>query len=202
MLSKLDDLRGTVANTEKDPREILREADAYKTRLLHGATIVSKESGELLDTAARHFFYNKPMTGEMIQNIIEECGDILYGLQVVLDSVSSSIEEAIDANTLKLAKRYPAGYSNEACAERADKQEFEEKGIDWQLGREDGSSIYADTEHGRYVLEFLRPGDARLYIAGRISRDFIGIDKEEILARVRVTYNETRRKAWEKEAHK
>lgn len=202
MLNKLDDLRGTVANTEKDPREILREADAHKTRLLHGATIVSKESGELLDTAARHFFYNKPMSREMMTNLVEECGDILYGLQVVLDTIGSSFEEAIDANTLKLAKRYPVGYSNEACAERADKQEFEDKGIDWQLGREDGSSIYADTEQGRYLLEFRESGEAILYIDGRISRDFRGFDKQEVLARVRETYNETRRKAWEKEARK
>lgn len=202
MQIKLDELRGTVANTEKDPRQILMEADAYKTRFLHGATIVSKEAGELLDTAARHFFYNKPMTGEMIQNIIEECGDILYGLQVVLDSVSSSFEEAIEANTLKLAKRYPAGYSNEACEARADKQEFEEKGIDWQLGLEDGNSVQAFTDQGHYLLTFLRSGEARLYIDGQISRDFFGMSKEEVLARVRETYNETRHKAWEKEARK
>lgn len=85
---------------------------------LHGAIGVSKEAGELLDNAYRYWNYNKPFDRD---NVIEECGDILFYLQMHLNFIGSSIEEAISTNVEKLKKRYPEGYSNAAALARADK---------------------------------------------------------------------------------
>ena len=88
-------------------------------KLLHAAVGVAGEAGELLDQVKKHWIYNKDLDHE---NILEECGDLLFYTTAVLIHSGWSLEEAMVHNMEKLAKRYPQGYTDEAARERADKQ--------------------------------------------------------------------------------
>jgi uncharacterized protein YabN with tetrapyrrole methylase and pyrophosphatase domain len=70
--------------------------------------------------------YRKPLDRE---NVLEECGDILFFIQGILNHFNSTeddsvtINEVIRMNRLKLSRRYHKGtYSNEQAQQRADKE--------------------------------------------------------------------------------
>lgn len=111
--------------------ELLRDFEAMVARLqkhfptkiedqLHAAVGISGEAGELLDAIKKSWVYGKPLD---MENVKEECGDILHYLQMQLFEAGLTIEDAILHNMTKLRKRYPAGYSDAAAIARADKTE-------------------------------------------------------------------------------
>lgn len=85
---------------------------------LHAAVGISGEAGELLDAVKKIWIYNKP---EDRMHMIEECGDILFYMTALLDMMQVSITDLMCANMIKLTKRYPVGYSDQAAQDRADK---------------------------------------------------------------------------------
>lgn len=89
--------------------------------LLHGAVGVSGEAGELLDAVKKLWAYEKPMTDEVMKNIIEEIGDIEFYVTLVRLKLGITRTMMLDANAEKLGKRYADGYSNAAALARADK---------------------------------------------------------------------------------
>lgn len=91
----------------------------HQDDLMHCAAGTAGEAGELLDAIKKNWAYNKPLD---IDNIREEAGDLLFYLLSLLDLLDIPLYQVIEANTAKLAKRYPAGYSDKAAQERADKQ--------------------------------------------------------------------------------
>lgn len=88
------------------------------SNMLHAVIGINGEAGELLDAMKKTWIYNKPLDRE---NIIEECGDILFYVQAMLTCVDCSLENCIEGNMSKLKKRYPDGYSDAAAQKRADK---------------------------------------------------------------------------------
>lgn len=87
---------------------------------LHMAVGVSGESGELLDAIKKSTIYRKPLD---VRNVKEECGDILFYVTGLLNSIGSNIDEVIAENVAKLSLRYQAmTYSNEAAIQRLDKE--------------------------------------------------------------------------------
>lgn len=91
--------------------------DAHR---IHMAMGVAGEAGELLDTIKKSSIYRKPYD---LDNITEECGDILFYLVGMLNSFGVTLEDALKANMDKLSVRYSSGkYSNEQANERADKE--------------------------------------------------------------------------------
>lgn len=86
-----------------------------RARLLHGMVGIATEAGELLDAFKREAFYGKNLDET---NIVEEAGDILWYLALVLDSVDSTLHEAMQRNIQKLWRRYPDAYSPEKALER------------------------------------------------------------------------------------
>jgi len=92
--------------------------DAHK---LHMAIGASGEAGELLDAIKKTCIYRKPLD---IANVREECGDILFYVTGLLDSLNISMDEVIKENMEKLSLRYQSmAFSNHAAIARADKQE-------------------------------------------------------------------------------
>lgn len=87
-------------------------------RSLHAAVGIAGESGEILDAIKKTWIYNKPLDRE---NVLEECGDLLFYLQALLAHNGFTMQDARDHNIAKLAKRYPEGYTDKAAQERADK---------------------------------------------------------------------------------
>ena len=85
----------------------------------HIAMGISGEAGELTDAIKREYIYNKPRDCE---NVIEELGDLEFYLQAAYTHYGLTRAEVLQANALKLEKRY-AGlyYSDDAAIARADK---------------------------------------------------------------------------------
>jgi NTP pyrophosphatase (non-canonical NTP hydrolase) len=85
---------------------------------LHMAIGISGEAGELLDAVKKATIYRKQLD---IANIVEECGDLLFYIAGMLDSIGVDIESAMSANVSKLTIRYGKSYSDKSAVERLDK---------------------------------------------------------------------------------
>jgi len=91
--------------------------DAHK---LHMAIGASGEAGELLDAIKKACIYRKPLD---VANVREECGDILFYVTGLLDSIGCNLDEVISENMSKLSTRYQSlAFSNHDAIARADKQ--------------------------------------------------------------------------------
>jgi hypothetical protein len=115
-----------VSKLAKDPQAIAAFLTAHPnvTNMLHAAMIISKEAGELLDAVYRLAVYENPMTDAAFTNIIEELGDIEFGMSLLRQQLGITRDTTIRASTDKLNKRYSEGKFSEAQATaRADKVE-------------------------------------------------------------------------------
>jgi NTP pyrophosphatase (non-canonical NTP hydrolase) len=98
-------------------RRLFKPGDV-PSRLLHASLGICGEGGELADAIKKNVYYEKDLD---LENVLEECGDLLFYIQAMLDECGYTIEQAVEHNIAKLNKRYPQGYSNKAAQERADK---------------------------------------------------------------------------------
>lgn len=73
-------------------------------QLMHAAMGCATEAGELVDAIKKHLFYGKPVDRV---NLIEEAGDVLWYLALLLDTLGCPFEEAMDRNIAKLRTRFP-----------------------------------------------------------------------------------------------
>lgn len=89
----------------------------------HATTGMSGEAGELLDITKKLWIYEKPITQDVVEHLIEELGDLRWYYQALLNTLQLTDEQIVAFNKRKLLKRYPGGvYSNAAAQARADKQ--------------------------------------------------------------------------------
>ena len=103
---------------EKHVDILFKKPDDKVGKLLHASVGAAGEAGELLDTIKKHWIYDAELDRE---NILEECGDLLFYVTACLIHSGFSLEEAMLHNIAKLKKRYPEGYTDQAARERADK---------------------------------------------------------------------------------
>lgn len=90
--------------------------------LLHATVGLAGEGGEALDAAKKHWAYGKELDEE---NLKEELGDAIFYIVAACNLMGWTLAEVMEANVVKLSKRYPQGvYSNEQAIARADKQGF------------------------------------------------------------------------------
>lgn len=88
------------------PKRTLKPAEL---EMLHAILGLISEGGELLE-----MFMNRVGNGNAVDrvNAVEEAGDTQWFLQLLLKSLHSTQEEAMQMNILKLKKRFPDGYSD------------------------------------------------------------------------------------------
>ena len=98
---------------------ILQDMSPHKMHLLHMASKLASEAGELVDAIGKLCFYNKELD---VENVKEELGDIEFYMRGLRDSLLIGRDETLKHNITKLNKRYSKGYSDKAAHERADKQ--------------------------------------------------------------------------------
>lgn len=79
---------------------------------------LNSESGELSDSLVKHVCYGQKLD---IENIVEECGDLLWYIALILEKCDSNMETCMIHNILKLRKRYPDKFTEEHAAKRLDK---------------------------------------------------------------------------------
>lgn len=88
-------------------------------RMIHASIGMSGETGEILDNLKKSMVYGKALD---INNLKEECGDVLWYMAIFLHSLGSSFEEVMTMNKEKLEKRYPTGFTEKDAMKRKDKQ--------------------------------------------------------------------------------
>jgi phosphoribosyl-ATP pyrophosphohydrolase len=88
-------------------------------RLIHASIGMSGEAGEIVDALKKVMMYGSRLD---IENLKEECGDVLWYMAIMLDALGSSFEEVMQMNADKLAKRYPNGFNEKDAIARADKK--------------------------------------------------------------------------------
>ena len=79
-------------------------------RLIHAVMGIGTEFGEIMDLVKKNMFYGKPFE---LLTLKEECGDLLFYLQMILNHYGSSLEEIMAMNIAKLTTRYPEGYTKD-----------------------------------------------------------------------------------------
>lgn len=94
-------------------KDILRTADkvtlaSKDNMLIHGIIGANGEAGELADILKKHIFHEHPFDRE---HCIRECGDVLYYLTLIAESLGATIEEVAIKNCQKRLERYPDGFS-------------------------------------------------------------------------------------------
>jgi NTP pyrophosphatase (non-canonical NTP hydrolase) len=89
--------------------------------LLHGAIMMSKEAGELLDHIYKVIFYGTDLD---TVNITEELGDLMFGMALILRELDIDFNHILKANIQKLLIRYPEGFSKERAVNRDRKEEL------------------------------------------------------------------------------
>lgn len=121
-----------VQSRKLSPRRIAANTALQENAVLdlyHGAMILAKESGELLDPMNRIFFYGNDLD-EHFGNVLEELSDISFGLSVAFAAVGELLDltpEEVEAhvrslNKAKLTQRYSEGtFSEHAARARRDK---------------------------------------------------------------------------------
>lgn len=92
--------------------------EGHKSHLLIAALKLNSESGELADALVKHFCYNQSLDTE---NIIEECGDLLWYIALILEKLNYKMEDCMADNIAKLSTRYPDKFSDFHAAARLDK---------------------------------------------------------------------------------
>jgi len=94
--------------------------DKSLIRLIHGIIGTVSESGELLDQIKEHIFNGKKLDKV---NIIEEIGDKLFYIAIILNELGVSFEQAMEINSKKLHIRYPEKFNkNNAINRDLDKE--------------------------------------------------------------------------------
>lgn len=88
-------------------------------KMVHASLGMASEAGELLGAIKAHWIYGRELD---VENVIEECGDALFYMSVLLRLVGSSLSGAMQHNIKKLGIRYPEGYTDEAAIAREDKR--------------------------------------------------------------------------------
>jgi NTP pyrophosphatase (non-canonical NTP hydrolase) len=114
-----DTFRDFVRKLSKPGSQILAELTPDDCHRLHMAVGISGEAGELLDAIKKAVIYRKPLD---IANVREECGDLLFYIVGMLDSIGCTLDQAIAENMDKLSLRYQSlSFSNRDAIQRADK---------------------------------------------------------------------------------
>lgn len=100
------------------------EASAARTDKEHPleyyALGVAGEAGEVADAVKKGVYHGGVLDRA---KIIKEMGDTLWYLARLSAKLGITLGEVAQVNAIKLAKRYPNGYSDEASAARADVEE-------------------------------------------------------------------------------
>lgn len=99
---------------------LFKKMETPAATLMHASIGLSGESGELLDACKKQWIYGKELDAV---NVIEELGDIRFYYQAALNHIGLTDYDIIEANRIKLAKRYPdQAYKDEHAIARLDKE--------------------------------------------------------------------------------
>lgn len=102
-----------------DPKPLGFETFTADELLAKDALGLAGEAGELVDLLKKHLYHGKPLD---LVKTEKELGDVLWYVSAIARHLGTTLEEVAQLNHAKLSARYPAGYSPEACAAKADEK--------------------------------------------------------------------------------
>lgn len=132
MVSRVDTC---IAKAEKPPEWLFRSFVDYLFQekrdgidgLHHATSGLAGEAGECLDLTKKCWVYGRPVDEVTFDKLMEEAGDTIHYMQMLLIKLSEiggehlTLNDLMLNNMVKLRKRYPNGFSKEAAIARADK---------------------------------------------------------------------------------
>lgn len=83
--------------------------------LLNGILGAAGESGEMVDLMKKQLFQGHPFNRE---HYIKECGDVLYYLALIAESLGTTLEDIAITNNKKQLECYPDGFDSEKSLHR------------------------------------------------------------------------------------
>ena len=86
-------------------------------RLLTAAVGMSAESGEFTEIVKKMIFRGKPVNDDNLFHLKRELGDIMWYVAKACMALEVSMDDVIETNVKKLAKRYPEGTFDEFFSE-------------------------------------------------------------------------------------
>jgi len=92
-----------------------RSKGHFNADLVHGVVGVIGEASELVQALTKSVLAEEPIDRV---NVIEEAGDLLWYIALILRSVDSTFDEAMDINIAKLRKRFPGQFTQEHALNR------------------------------------------------------------------------------------
>jgi NTP pyrophosphatase (non-canonical NTP hydrolase) len=95
----------------------LDEKGANIERLLTAAVGISAEGGEFTEIVKKMIFQGKPFDKDNKDHLIIELGDVMWYVAQACMALEVSMDEVIETNVKKLAKRYPEGAFDEFFSE-------------------------------------------------------------------------------------
>lgn len=81
------------------------------------ALSLGEEAGEVQGILKKHWFHGHELDRDALT---KELGDVLWYLTALADEFGISLEDIVQANVLKLRKRYPNGWDQERSINRED----------------------------------------------------------------------------------
>jgi len=83
--------------------------------ILHAVLGLGTEAGEIQDTVKKSLFYGADLDQT---NLMEEAGDLMWYLAILLNKLGLSFEEVMEKNIEKLKFRYPEKFTHENALNR------------------------------------------------------------------------------------
>jgi NTP pyrophosphatase (non-canonical NTP hydrolase) len=97
-----------VTRLEPNYGAIHPKTTSSEMRLLHAAMGMSTETNEVLDALKKSMFHGKQMDH---LDMLEELGDILWYMTVMMDELGFTMDQVIDRNICKLKVRHGLKFS-------------------------------------------------------------------------------------------
>lgn len=79
-----------------------------KDMLVNGVMGLNGESGEVIDIVKKHMFQGHELDKDKIK---KELGDVMWYVAEVCDALDLSLDEVMEGNIEKLAKRFKDGFT-------------------------------------------------------------------------------------------
>jgi len=78
-------------------------------RMLQASIGMTGESAEVMDIIKKVHFQKHILNKEKVDKIIEEMGDVIWYINLMIKTLDTTWEDVLTINNTKLAKRYPKG---------------------------------------------------------------------------------------------
>lgn len=93
---------------EYQEKALRTKGDGYMMdHVVNGVMGLNGEAGEVIDIVKKHMFQGHELDKD---KLVDECGDVLWYLNLIAYGLNIDLEEVAKHNIEKLEKRYPKGY--------------------------------------------------------------------------------------------